>query len=77
VPYRRSARDWDNTFVARSKKGNLIIFQRRGVQITPLYVLKTSVKIPARLGMGQTLNIGIPYFVERAMDRIVKGIAVN
>jgi hypothetical protein len=77
IPYRRSARDWDNTFVARSKKGNLIIFQRRGTQITPLYVLKTSVKIPARLGMGETLNIGIPYFVERAMDRIVRGIAVN
>ena len=77
IPYRRRARDWDNTFVARSKKGNLIIFQRRGTQIVPLYVLKTSVKIPARLGMRETLNIGIPYFVERAMDRMVRGIAVN
>lgn len=77
IPYRKSAREWDNTFVARSKAGNLIIFQRRGTQVTPLYVLKTSVKIPPRLGMRETLNIGIPYFVERAMDRIVRGIAVN
>lgn len=77
VPLKKSARDWANTFVARSKKGNLLIFQRRGSQIVPLYVLKTSVKIPARLGMGETLNIGLPYFVERAMDRIVRGIAVT
>lgn len=77
VPYRKRARDWDNTFIARSKKGNLIIFQRRGTQVVPLYVLKTSVKIPPRLGMRETLNIGIPHFVERSMDRIVKGIAVN
>lgn len=75
VPYKKSARDWDHTFVAKSRKGNLIIFQRRGTQIVPLYVLKTSVKIPPRLGMQETLNIGIPHFVERAMDRIVKSVA--
>lgn len=77
VPIRKSARDWPNTFVARSKAGNLIIFQKRGTEIVPLYVLKSSVKIPPRLGMRQTLETGIPYFVERAMDRMVKGIAVS
>lgn len=77
VPLKKSARDWPNTFVARSKAGNLIIFQKRGTEIVPLYVLKSSVKIPPRLGMRQTLETGIPYFVERAMDRMVKGIAVS
>lgn len=77
IPIRKSARDWPNTFVARSKAGNLLIFQKRGTEIVPLYVLKSSVKIPPRLGMRQTLETGIPYFVERAMDRMVKGIAVS
>ena len=31
-----SARGWKNTFVAESKRGNLLIFQRRGAQIVPL-----------------------------------------
>ena len=30
VPRKKSAREWDNTFVAQSKAGNLIIFQRDG-----------------------------------------------
>lgn len=77
TPKKKSARDWENTFVAKSKAGNLIIFQRRGSQIVPLYVLKTSVKIPPRLGMRKTLEVGIPYFVERAMDRMVRDIVLN
>lgn len=74
VPLKRSAREWDNTFVAKSKAGNLIIFQRRGSQIVPLYVLKTEVTIPPRLGMQETLTVGIPYFVEKAADAIVKSM---
>lgn len=77
VPLKRSARDWDNTFVARTKAGNLVIFQKRGAQIVPLYVLKSSVTIPPRLGMRETLNIGIPYFVERAMDQMVRHIMLD
>ena len=72
LPRKKSARDWANTFVAQSKAGNLIIFQRDGAKITPLYVLKTSVTIPPRLGMRKTLDTGIPYFVERAMDTLVR-----
>ncbi|MCO5157871.1 MAG: hypothetical protein M9945_14175 [Aquamicrobium sp.] len=75
TPRKKSAREWDNTFVARSKAGNLIIFQRRGTQIVPLYVLKTSVTIPPRLGMRKTLDVGLPYFVEKSMDAIVRAVA--
>jgi hypothetical protein len=74
VPIMKSARDWSNTFVAKSKAGNLIIFQRRGAQIVPLYVLKPSVKIPARLNMRTSLDAGLPYFVDRACDAIVRSV---
>lgn len=77
TPKKRSAREWENTFVAKSKAGNLIIFQKRGSSIEPLYVLKSSVRIPARLGMGKTLQAGLPYFVDKAMDAMVKNIALN
>lgn len=66
------ARQWQNTFVARSKKGNLLIFQRRGVEIVPLYVLKPSVYIPARLGMEKELNEQFPYFQAKAADMVVR-----
>jgi len=72
TPKKQKARDWKNTFVAKSKAGSLIIFQKRGASIIPLYVLKTSVTIPPRLGLRQTLEVGIPYFVDRAMDSIVR-----
>lgn len=74
TPIKKSARDWDNTFVARSKKGNLLIFQKVGTQIIPLYVLKESVTIPPRLGMQDTINATLPYFVDKAMDAMVKAI---
>lgn len=74
TPKKASARDWDNTFVARSKAGNLIIFRKEGTGIVPLYVLKTSVTIPPRLGLRKTINAAIPYFVERAMDEMVKAV---
>ena len=74
LPLKKSAREWENTFVAKTKKGNLVIFQKRGTAIIPLYVLKTSVTIPPRLGMQDTLTAGLPYFVDRAMDRMVKAV---
>ena len=74
VPIYPQARDWPNTFVAKSKAGNLIIFQKRGTSIVPLYVLKSSVTIPPRLGMKKTLDAGLPYFVGRAMDELVASI---
>lgn len=72
TPIKRSAREWQNTFVAESRAGNLLIFQRRGREIVPLYVLKKHVKITARAGMQTTLRVGLPYFVDRAMDQMLK-----
>jgi hypothetical protein len=74
VPLKQKAKDWPNTFIAKSKKGNLIIFQRRGADIVPLYVLKKEVKIPKRLGLGDTLRAGLPYFVDKSMAAMVKAI---
>jgi hypothetical protein len=70
----KSARDWPNTFVAKTKAGNLVIFQKRGATIVPLYVLKTQVTIPPRLNMRTSLDAGLPYFVDRAMDAIVRSV---
>ena len=74
TPIMESARDWPNTFCAKSRAGNLIIFQKRGAQIVPLYVLKSSVKIPPRLNMRTSLDAGLPYFVDKAMDAIVRSV---
>lgn len=74
TPKKKRARAWRNTFVAKSKKGNLIIFQKRGGRIVPLYVLKRSVKIPPRLNMRSTLEAGIPFFVDQTLDALVKHI---
>lgn len=72
VPLKRRARDWDNTFVKRSKKGNLLIFRSipGSNQITPLYILKTSVYIPARLRMGKEIESQLPYFEAKALEAI-------
>ena len=74
VPLLPGPRNWPNTFVARTKNGNLVIFMKKGVQIVPLYVLKPQVTIPARLKMGETLDTGLPYFVDQAMDKMVKAV---
>lgn len=45
---RGTARDFDNTFFIRSKKGNLLLMQRQGTESVPLFVLKKSVTVPGR-----------------------------
>lgn len=70
TPKKRSAKEWKNTFVARTRAGNLLIFQRRGRNIVPLYVLKTQVSVPARLGLREATQQSLPYFTERAADII-------
>lgn len=75
VPLKKKARDWKNTFIARSKKGNLLIFKKEGGRkIVPLYALKKEVTIPPRLGMKKAIDGGLPYFVDRAVDRMLKGL---
>ena len=72
VPLRARARDWDNTFVARSKRGSLMIFRKDGKGITPLYLLKTSVYIPPRLQMSDAVDDTLPYFERKAFESIAR-----
>lgn len=77
TPKRKKAKDWSNTFVAKSKKGNLIIFRKVDGGIEPLYLLKKEVKIPARLGMGFRLRQQLPYFVDKATQDMYKLLLHN
>jgi hypothetical protein len=71
LPLRSRARDWDNTFIATSRRGNLIIFQKQtGGKIIPLYLLKKSVTIRPRLGLGQMFEDMVPYFERKAVEAI-------
>lgn len=71
TPIRKKARDWDNTFVMRSKKGNLIIFRKvLAGKIVPLYVLKKRVKIPPRLGMTKTVDEQLNFFEKQLLERL-------
>lgn len=76
-PVRRSPRDWGNTFVAETRGGNTVIFQDRGGSIIPLYVLKTDVKIPARLGIAKAMESGLPRLTERMLDTLVAGFKLR
>jgi len=40
-------REYQNTFFAKSKRGNLILFQKRGKDKEPLFAMKKEAKIPA------------------------------
>lgn len=58
---RGTPREFPNTFVKKSKKGNLIIFQKKSFkkkkpEIEPLFVLKKSVKIPKRPYLSKALR---------------------
>jgi hypothetical protein len=75
VPLKRSARDWQNTFVRESRRGNLLIFRRRGKEIVPLYALKREVRVPPRLGVRDRLQEHLPEFVERASAALVAALA--
>lgn len=70
IPKKRSAREWRNTFVALSRNKNLIIFHREGRRITPLYVLKKRIRIPARLGLRKELSRQRPEFRRNVLERI-------
>ncbi len=74
TPLPMSPRQFRDTFVARSKRGNLLIFQKRGGRfgrIVPLFALKKQVKVPARLGLGATLDKASDAFVDRVVEQAV------
>lgn len=72
LPRRPNARAWKNTFVQRSKKGNLLIFQKQGKDLVPLYVLKKSVRIPRRLGFEEAFNSGRDFVADKLAQEILK-----
>lgn len=68
-----SPRDYDNTFVKTSKKGNKIIFQRVGKKkIVPLFVLVESVNIPPRMGVDNALARRAAFFRGKAQEELGK-----
>jgi hypothetical protein len=74
LPLKQSPRDWGKTFIAMSRAGNLLIFQKQGAEIVPLYLLKNAVTIRPRLGARQALKDGLPYFAQRAVDVVSASI---
>jgi hypothetical protein len=71
VPLRKRARDWDNTFVARSKRGNLLIFRKSARSVVPLYLLKSEIYIRPRLRMAEAMDgSALPYFERKAFETI-------
>jgi hypothetical protein len=63
-------RDFDNTFVQRSKAGNLLIFQRTAKGIVPLFVLRSEVTIPARPALRPTMQRFLPLIVKDVGERL-------
>lgn len=70
---RGRARDFPNTFVRRSKAGNLILFQKIGKRIIPLFVLKKMVKIPKRPWLKPGVTKSVPRIV-KAISRRIKEV---
>lgn len=77
---RYATADGRPTFIFRSRRGNLIVATRSERQgrsargslrsdITPLYVLKESVRIPARLGFVDTFNNRTRRFIDARLGR--------
>ncbi len=65
-------RGWDKWFVVKSKMGNWVILRREGRELVPLYILKRQVHIPPRLNMRVALEAGLPVFVDRAVEAMLR-----
>lgn len=63
---------YDDTFFKKSKAGNLILFGSNGKKITPLFVLKKQVRIPARIHPEELLD-----WVETRILKRVDNLNVN
>jgi phage gpG-like protein len=69
---RGRARDFENTFFAYSKAGNLILFQLKGKKAVALFLLKKSVTIPARRYMSITAEECAGQIADIMINRIDK-----
>ena len=68
------ARNKKNTFVLKSKSGNLVIMQRKGKKkLKPLYVLKEKVKIPPFKWLEQSIDMKRPLLARMmSADELLK-----
>jgi hypothetical protein len=75
IPLRKKARDWDNTFVAKGKRGGLVIYRRDGRDVTPLYLLVKQFQQGPKLGLGNALaETGLTFFQKRMVDDIFAAV---
>ena len=66
---KKSAREWDNTFIRKSKKGNLIIFQTVGKgKIMPLFLLRKSIKMEPKRWFSISVDEALPMLKTRILD---------
>lgn len=69
---RGKPRDFQNTFIRKSKAGNLIIFENIGRgQIRPLFVLKDEVRVPARVHTDIILEKFRPKVINELREAIL------
>lgn len=73
TPKLPNARAWKDTFIIKSKKGNLLIVQKSGRNgITPLYVLKKSVTIPKRLAFKEAFEAGRDLVADEIAKQVIR-----
>jgi len=63
------------TFLRKSKRGNLIIFRRNfGSDITPIFVLKEHIRLPKRPFLGPAASKSAPKVADRMGDAYVTAL---
>jgi hypothetical protein len=66
-------RDFPNTFIARSRAGNLIVFERLGnKEIRPLFLLRSEVRIKPRPALRPTVDKFLPLIVSDLQSNIAQ-----
>lgn len=75
VPIKQSARDWENTEVITTAGGRLMIIQRRGRRIIPLYILSKKVVIKKRLGMEDAVLRRLSNFADTLANVVVQELS--
>jgi len=69
---RGRARDFQDTFFRHSKSKNLILFQKKGDEIIPLFLLVKRVEIPARPYLKPALEKVIPVVTQKIAERFAQ-----
>lgn len=64
---------FDTLVIRRSLAGNLIAWQKQGKKLIPMFLLKDSVRIPARPYIGPTFSRSIAPMLNAELDRMVEG----